>query len=331
MIALSFQQSSESDLLPGRVISQQRGLLAVITEKGLLQADTAGRLLHTSDPLERPAIGDWVACQPRLDEQRATIHAVMPRMTCFVRKEVGRRLQVQVIAANIDVAFLVMTMGKDFNLSRLERYLTLTTESGARPVVVLTKADLCDDIEPIVASVRTCAPSIDLQVVSALEGKGLQEIASYLTGQRTGVMLGTSGAGKSTLLNALMETEHAATGPVSAHGGQGRHTTTHRELVCLPSGGLLIDTPGMRELGMVNARESLFAAFADLTAEIEVLAQQCRFRNCQHEVEPGCAVRTACEDGRFDERRWNNWIKLKHEIAHQQQKKDSAGKRTSRR
>ncbi|NHO32327.1 ribosome small subunit-dependent GTPase A [Acetobacter fallax] len=302
-----------------------------MTEEGLLLSDSAGRLRHTSDPLERPAIGDWVACLPRLGEQRATIHAVLPRTTCFVRKEVGKRTQSQVIAANIDVAFLVMTMGTDFNLSRLERYLALTKESRAMPVIILTKADLCDDIEPIVRAARACAPETALQVVSSPEGRGLQETASYLSGRRTGVMVGSSGAGKSTLLNALLETDHAATGVVSAHESRGRHTTTHRELVCLPSGGLLIDTPGMRELGMVNASEGLAAAFGNFASEIGELAQQCRFRNCQHEAEPGCAVRAACEEGRIDERRWDNWNKLTREVAHQQQKGDPAGQRAARR
>ncbi|GBD55766.1 ribosome small subunit-dependent GTPase A [Gluconobacter wancherniae] len=329
--ASAFQEYAGSEMLVGRVVAQQRGLLGVITETGLLQADSAGRLLHTSNPLDRPAIGDWVVCLPRLDEQRATIHAVLPRATCFVRKEVGKRTQLQVIAANIDVAYLVMTMGSDFNLSRLERYLALTKESRAKPVIVLTKADLCDDITPIVSAVRDCAPSIDLQIVSSPKGLGLQEIASYLDGHRTGVMVGSSGAGKSTLLNALLKTEHAATGAVSAHGGQGRHTTTHRELVCLPSGGLLIDTPGMRELGMVNASEGLAAAFGDFALEVEALAQDCRFRNCQHESEPGCAVRAACEDGRLDERRWNNWVKMTREISLQQQKGDPAMQREARR
>lgn len=327
---MAFQPYSGSDLILGRVVSQQRGLLGVITESGLIQADTAGRLLHTSDPLDRPAIGDWVVCQPRFYERRGTIQAVLPRTSCFVRKEVGKRTQSQVIAANMDVAFLVMTTGADFNLSRLERYLALTRESGAKPVIVLTKADLCEDVEQVAAEVQACAPEVDLRIVSSVQGQGLEEIAAYLDGQRTGVMVGSSGAGKSTLLNALLKTDYAATGAVSEYDGQGRHTTTHREMVSLPSGGLLIDTPGMRELGMVNATEGLAAAFGDFAAEIEELAQQCRFRNCQHEGEPGCAVREACEDGRLDERRWNNWLKMTREIAVQQQK-NPAGRRAERR
>ncbi|WP_215766308.1 ribosome small subunit-dependent GTPase A [Gluconobacter cerinus] len=327
---MAFQPYSGSELIPGRVVAQQRGLLGVITESGLIQADTAGKLLHTSDPLDRPAIGDWVVCHPRFYERRGTIQAVLPRTTCFVRKEVGKRTQSQVIAANIDVAFLVMTTGADFNLSRLERYLALTRESGAKPVMVLTKADLCEDIEQVANAAKTCAPGVDLRIVSSLEGTGLNEISAYLDGHRTGVMVGSSGAGKSTLLNALMKTDHAATGAVSEYDGQGRHTTTHREMVSLPSGGLLIDTPGMRELGMVNAAEGLAAAFGEFNAEVEEIAQQCRFRDCKHEAEPGCAVRKAREDGKLDERRWNNWLKMKHEILLQEQK-NPAGRRAERR
>ncbi|MFE8872962.1 MULTISPECIES: ribosome small subunit-dependent GTPase A [Acetobacter] len=325
------QQVSGRAQLPGRVISQQRHYLTVVTAAGLLQADIAGRLLHTSAPLERPVIGDWVMCSPRKSEQRATIHSVLPRSTCFVRKEVGKRTGSQVIAANIDVAFLVMTMGEDFNLSRLERYLTLTKESGATPVIILTKADMCDNPQACMQAVRACAPTTDIQIVSAFDGTGIEHTALYLTGHRTGVMVGSSGAGKSTLLNAFLETDYAATGHVSPFAEKGRHTTTHRELVRLPSGGLLIDTPGMRELGMVGADKSIDESFSDFTSQIERIAQQCRFRNCQHQAEPDCAVRVARADGRIDSRRWNNWLKLKREGAYQTEKEDPESRRAKRR
>lgn len=330
-ISLAVQPLSGGDDLPGRVISQQRHLLTVITAIGPLQADIAGRLLHMTDPLQRPAIGDWVMCRPRQSEHRATIHSVLPRSTCFVRKQVGKRTQPQVIAANIDVAFLVMTMGADFNLSRLERYLALTTESGATPVIILTKADLCENTAVFVKAVRECAPAVEIQIVSALERTGLQQTAAYLTGHKTGVMVGSSGAGKSTLMNALLETEHAATGRVSTLAEKGRHTTTHRELLLLPLGGLLIDTLGMRELGMICADHGVDEAFDNFASEIEKIAQKCRFRNCRHQAEPDCAVQAARREGRIDDRRWNNWIKLKREVSYLTDKDDPEAKRAKRR
>ncbi|WP_081797936.1 ribosome small subunit-dependent GTPase A [Acidomonas methanolica] len=325
------QQFSGSSMLLGRVVSQQRHLLTVITNAGPLQADIAGRLLHVSDVQERPVIGDWVMCLPRQDERRATIHSVLPRSTCFVRKEVGQRTRPQVIAANIDVAFLVMTMGADFNLSRLERYLALTKESGAMPVIILTKADICEDTEAFIRATRTCAPTVNLQIVSALEGIGLQQTGSYLSGHKTGVMVGSSGAGKSTLLNALLKTEHAVTGAVSAFTEKGRHTTTSRELVRLPLGGLLIDTPGMRELGMICNDAGVEGAFGDFSSEIKKIAQHCRFRNCQHQSEPDCAVHAARAEGIIDDRRWNNWIKLKREVSYLMEKENPEMKRAKRR
>ncbi|MBI2421974.1 MAG: ribosome small subunit-dependent GTPase A [Candidatus Hydrogenedentes bacterium] len=269
-----------------------------------------------------PAVGDWVAAEALPGEDRALIHAVLPRRTTFKRVAAGGSSEVQVVAANVDVVFLVNGLDHDFNIRRLERYLTLTWESGARPVVVLNKADICEDLEERMAEVDSAAMGAAVHVVSALSGAGMEALRPYLQRGATISFLGSSGVGKSSLINALAGEEIMATRAVRDDDSRGRHTTTHRQLVVLPAGGVLIDTPGMRELQLAAGEESLAAAFAD----VEQYAAACRFRDCTHENEPGCAVRAAMDTGALDAGRLQSFRKLHREIAYQERRQDQAFK-----
>lgn len=313
-----FDAHAAEGLVPGRVIVQHRGGYRLITETGEVDARAAGRLLKDPDEAARPVAGDWVAAEPRTGPEPALIQRVLPRATAFIRKAAGRGGGAQVVAANVDVAFLVASLNADLSLRRLERYLALAYESGARPVIVLTKADLTERAAEHVAEVKAMAADAPVLAVSARTGLGLDALAAHLEPGRTAVLLGMSGAGKSTLVNALAGQERMATGEIRENDARGRHTTTHRELVLLPGGGLILDTPGMRELGLWDAEGGLSAAFPD----IEALAAQCRFRDCRHQGEPGCAVRAAVEDGRLDRARLASYEKLQAELAFEHRRED---------
>ena len=329
--AREFRPLAASGLVPGRVVSQQRGLLRLLTEDGDLVGDLAGRLVHEAAPNELPVAGDWVACLPRPSERRATIHAVLPRTSLFIRKEAGRRSVGQPIGANVDIALLIMAVGSDLNLSRLERYLVLARDAGAEPVIVLTKSDLCPDLGDTMEAVLRTTGDLPVLSVSSFAGQGLEALADHLPPRCTAVLLGSSGAGKSTLANALLGRDRMETGGVRAADERGRHTTTHRELILLPGGSLLLDTPGMRELGLIDADRGLAGAFGDLEDEIARLSASCRFRDCRHEAEPGCAVRAAREDGRIDDRQWRNRAKLRREMAHLDRRDDKQAQSEQRR
>ena len=327
-----FEPFAERGLTPGRVTVQQRGLYRLATDQGDLTAEVSGRFAHEAGEAGFPVAGDWVACAPRPDEGAATIHALLPRSSLFVRKAAGPgQPAAQGVAANVDLAFLVASLNADLNPRRLERYLAVAWESGATPVVVLTKADACDDVWAAVEEVQQVAIGVDVHAVSAVTGEGLEAVSTLLTPGRTAVLLGSSGVGKSTLVNALAGRELMAVGEIREHDAHGRHTTTHRELILLPSGALLLDTPGMRELGLWDAEAGLNATFGDLERQIEALAAECRYRNCGHRQEPGCAVREAVEEGRLDEDRWKSWVKLQRELAHLERKEDPIAREAHRR
>ncbi len=310
----------------GRITVQQRGSYTVVTDHGDLSARLSGRFIREAEAGGHPAVGDWVALDMRLDEGAATVQAVLPRRTAFTRKAADSVQTVQVVAANIDVALLVASMNGDRNGRRLERYLASAWQSGARPVVVLTKADLCADRATALAEAEGVSPGVPVLVVSALTGEGLADVRAQLSAGETAVLVGSSGAGKSTLVNALYGETVMATGAIREDDARGRHTTTHRELILLPGGAMVLDTPGMRELGLLDAQEGLDAAFDD----IEALAANCRFSDCGHSNEPGCAIRAALDSGALDASRWKNFRKLRRELAFVERKEDRVAREAER-
>jgi ribosome biogenesis GTPase len=318
----AFRPFERDGLAPARVAVQHRGEYVVYTQHGELRAEVTGRLRNDDN---QPAVGDWVAVALRQDEARATIHAVLPRHSAFTRKVAWAETKPQVVAANVDIVFVVCGLDANYNVRRIERYLTLAWESGAQPIVLLTKADLCDDVDARVYEVESIAIGVPVHSVSAPLGDGVESVRAYVTLGKTAALLGSSGVGKSTLVNALVGEELLATQDVR-EDGRGRHTTSHRQLVPLPEGGLVLDTPGMRELQLWDADTGLEAAFQDL----ETLAGQCRFADCAHRREPGCAVRAALADGTLDVERLESWRKLQRELERLASKQDGRARSESR-
>jgi ribosome biogenesis GTPase len=311
-----FQPHAARGLIPARVTVQHRGLYRLACDHGDLSAELSGRFLHDAEGGDHPVAGDWVAAALRPEAGAAIIRHVLPRFSAFVRRAAGPRHGAQVVAANVDLALLTASLNGDLNLRRLERYLVTARESRAEPVIVLTKADMCEDVETRVAQVRDVALGIPVHAVSALTGQGLEALTRLLGPGRTAVLLGSSGVGKSTLVNALAGQEVMATQAIREDDAHGRHTTTHRELVLLPGGGLVLDTPGMRELGLWDSEAGVAATFADVQSQVDALAARCRFGDCAHAGEPGCAVAAALADGTLDEGRWRSYGKLQRELNH---------------
>jgi ribosome biogenesis GTPase / thiamine phosphate phosphatase len=292
------------------VVSQQRGLWRVVGDFKECWAEPSGKFRKESEAGgDWPAVGDWVSAELRLEKQNAFIQRILTRRSRFVRKVAGKQIAEQVIVANIDVALIVAALDGDFNVRRIERYLTQCWESGARPAIVLNKADECAESGQFVAEIEGIAMGAPVFLVSAKTGEGLEALeASFRKGQ-TIVLLGSSGVGKSTLVNCLLQEDRQATYAVRASDSRGRHTTTSRELFVTPSGALIIDTPGLRELQLWNAAEGLTQTFAD----VDELASQCRFTDCQHQHEPGCAVQAAIAGSILDGDRLESWRKLQRE------------------
>jgi ribosome biogenesis GTPase len=310
------------------VVRQERGLLTVQTAERAVLARPSGRLLHHAPGAEAlPTIGDWVALLLPPGEGEALLHAVLPRRGVLMRREAGSEHEGQLIAANLDVVFLVTGLDGNFNPRRIERALTVAWNSGAEPVVVLSKADLHEDVSAHLQEVEALAPGVAVLALSARQGTGLEALRERLPAGKTGALLGSSGVGKSTLVNRLLEEARLATQPVRPDDDKGRHTTTHRELFVLPHGGLLIDGPGMRELGLWGEEEGLGHAFADVLA----LAAGCRFSDCAHQREPGCAVRAAVDAGALSRERLESFEKLQREQAYHARQASSAAQREQKR
>ncbi len=301
----AFEPYAAQRLIPARVAVRHHGPCELWTERGSVGGLPSGKLTDE----ELPAVGDWVAARPLPGERKALIEHVLPRRSAFTRKEAWRRTVEQVVAANVNTVFLMSSLGLDLNPRRLERYLVGAWESGARPAIVLTKADLEPDHVAAVLDVEAIAFGVPIHVVSAVTGEGLDGLEPYLRRGATVALLGSSGVGKSTLVNRLAGRDVLTVRELRADG-RGRHTTTHRELVLLPDGGLLLDTPGMRELQLWAGEESLDGTFEDVSA----LTGDCRFNDCAHESEPGCAIRAALADGSLPPERWESYRKLQREL-----------------
>ena len=308
---------------PARVIEQQRKYWRIAGVFGEGWAEPSGKLrLATDEAAEWPAVGDWVAAEAGNGKSNAVIQEVLPRRSRFVRKTPGKKVAEQVIAANVDTALLVTALDGDYNPRRVERYLAQCWESGARPVVVLNKADACMDAHRKAAEIARIALGTAVCVVSAKTGQGMEELKPFLNSGDTLVLLGSSGVGKSTIANRLAGEVLQETQPVREEDSRGRHTTSSRTLMALPGGALLMDTPGLRELQLWDADEGVAETFED----IDALAAQCRFTDCGHHGEPGCAVQAAMSAGTLDDARLENWRKLLREQEFLRRKTDPAAR-----
>ncbi|HEX8091281.1 MAG TPA: ribosome small subunit-dependent GTPase A [Blastocatellia bacterium] len=303
----------------GRVALEYQGIYRVFTDGGELLAELTGKLrFQAHERADFPAVGDWVVITRNPSEGRASIHAILPRLSKFSRKAAGEATEEQIVATNVDTIFLVQGLDKNYNLRRIERYVALAQESGSRPVIILSKADLSGNAEGLSREVAKVAPGVPVHVISSKLNQGLDPLYQYLGTGLTVGFIGSSGVGKSTLINRLLGKEQQKTQEVREEDSKGRHTTVHRELIVLPRGGLLIDTPGMRELRLWDSGEGLTDTFSD----IETFARDCYFGDCRHENEPDCAVKAAVAEGMLDAKRLESYKNLQAEKERQRSRQD---------
>ena len=303
---------SKANVRPGRVGIEFNQIFRIYLDQDEIDAITAGRLKHRArGRAELPAVGDWVVVRKRAEEDRGVIMEVLPRRSAFTRRAAGEPTGEQIVAANVDVVFIVMGLDRDYNLRRLERYLVMARESSAAPAVVLTKPDLCSDLAAQLNEVTALAGDVVVHVANPKTGEGVEHLRRHFAPGRTAALLGSSGVGKTTIINRLVGTDIRRTREVRAADSRGRHTTTHRELVALPDGGLIIDTPGMRELQLWDASAAVRQTFD----EIEALAPECHFADCRHRDEPRCAVKTAVAEGKISAERLDSYLKVQRELA----------------
>ena len=322
----AFAELAEPNLVPGRVIVSHGDILRVRTEGGELRAELSGQLRHRAEhPADLPVVGDWVAL--RVEGEAALVQCVLPRSSRFSRKSADSRSEEQVIAANVDDAFVVCGLDRDFNVRRLERYVVLVWESGARPLIVLSKRDICAAVAERSREAENVAPGVPVVAISSKTGEGLDDLARFIEAGRTIALLGSSGAGKSTLLNHLAGRELQRTREVRTSDGRGRHTTATRELFVLDGGALIIDTPGMRELQLWAGEDALRGTFED----IEELVTKCGFRDCSHDQEPRCAVTGAVESGTLPRDRYEAYLKLKKELHQTEVRREESAQQVEKR
>ena len=306
----NFQPYQERGLIPARISREHKNLYTVLCAQGETSARVAGSYrFHAPSRADYPAVGDWVAVSTDIPDT-AIIHHFLPRRTYLSRKVAWTRTEEQILAANVDTVFLISGMDGEFNTQRIERYITMCYNRDLRPVIILNKQDLCEDMENKVHELEQIAFDIPVYPVSALTNIGIEKLRPYLTSGATAVCLGSSGVGKSTIINRLLGEKRLPVGSTSLSTGKGKHITVQRELIPLSSGGLIIDTPGLRELQLWGDEGDVDDAFHD----IEQLSHHCRFRDCQHRKEPGCAIKKAIEDGRLDIARYRNYLKLQREL-----------------
>ncbi len=308
-----FAQFSNEGFSPGRVAIGHKSQYILYTESGEMTAEISGKFHFISgDKSDFPAVGDWVVIRAIPDENKAIIEQILPRQNRFSRKSAGAKTEEQIAASNIDIVFIMSSLNQDINLRRIERYLTLAWECEVTPVIILSKADLCDIIYEKLSEVEAISFNTKIHVISAEENTGLGELTQYFENNKTVAVLGSSGVGKSTLINILSGREKMKVSEIGEYKDKGKHTTTHRELILLPSGGLIIDTPGMRELQLWEGSDGVAETFQD----IEKFIGQCKFSDCKHDTEPGCAIKTAINNGEIDEDRYNSYLKLQREVSY---------------
>jgi ribosome biogenesis GTPase len=317
-LATALAELGLEDVVPGRIVWQSAYDYRVWCESGEVAAQLTGKIKSSG----RPGVGDWVALRPEPDQETGTIVAILPRKSVFSRSAAGKSVSEQVVAANIDEVFIVTDLDTDFNVRRIERYITMVYNSGAIPVVVLNKTDLAQDVQAVVDETESVSPGVPVYAVSAEDGEGLEQLEGRLGHGVTVAFLGSSGVGKSALINCLLGEERMEVGEVREADGKGRHTTTHRELIPLPEGGAVIDTPGMREISVWGDEQGLTEAFP----EIDDLARYCRFRDCRHEIEEGCAVIEGAESGDIDPDRLDSYRKLRAEFENLEVRKSQAAR-----
>jgi ribosome biogenesis GTPase len=317
-LADSFRKLIETGLQPARIITQEKNSFRVVTSAGELEAVISGKWLFNNQSGQYPAVGDWVAIKSPESGEIALIESLLPRHSQFSRLAAGGRgrrsgaTNEQILAANIDIVFIVSALdsGRGFNLRRLERYLTMSWNSGASPILILNKTDLCPDMVSALNEVEKIAQGVPILAVSALHNRGLELIKKYMGKGTTAAFIGPSGVGKSSLINSLLGAQTIKVNSVRESDSAGHHTTTRRELFLLPDGGAVIDTPGMREIQLWSDEESLDDSFQD----IQALAAQCRFSDCSHQTEPGCVVQAALVNGTLETGRYNNYLKMRKEL-----------------
>ncbi len=324
-----FESFNGRGFKPLRIIREHKELYMLAGESGEYRGEITGKFrFEAKSRADFPAVGDWVVATPFENEAKAIIHAVLPRKSCFSRQavlsggqpETGGKTDEQVLASNIDTVLIVNGLDNDYSLRRMERYLSAAWDSGANPVIVLNKADICENIEAKIAEVEAITYDTPIHAMSAEKQSGLEQLDQYMVRGNTIVLLGSSGVGKSTIINQLLGEQRLKTQEIRQSDSKGRHTTTHRELVVLPEGGIVIDTPGMRLFKVWDGDEGLSHTFGDILE----LMSQCRFSDCKHRSEPGCAVKAALEEGILDQRRYDSYLKLQKEQNFLENRKNEA-------